>query len=253
MTEFPLQGLHIINTRPKHQAPAWSQPLRAMGATVSELPAIEIKAIKPNWESSVLPLEQFDQLIFVSANAVHFFFLALTNQQTLSDKTQVSAVGQQTAYQLEKFSVNASYPTMADSEHLLAMPHFQQVKNQHILIIKGVGGRPLLAQTLRQRGAQVQQVNVYKRCCPKPMNNLDELWQDQQETIILVTSTTAIDNLFHMMPDYHPQLLQTTWLAHSKRIATYAMEKGVKHVIISDGEDLYNTLLNYQQGLGHDR
>lgn len=252
MNNLPLEGLQIINTRPKHQATTWSQQLRTAGAAVIDLPVMEIEATNQNWLSTVLPLEQFDQFIFTSINAVNHFFSALPSQHTLAPHSLISAVGKQTAKRLAEFSIKAHYPDIADSEHLLTMPHFQHVKNQTILIVKGVGGRRLIAQSLTKRGTKIKQANVYRRYCPKPKINSDNLWQDRKEKIILITSRDAVDNLFRMIPDAQTQLLRATWLVISKRIATYAQQKGVKHIIISDGEQLINTLTRHKQGLAHD-
>ncbi len=252
MTDLPLEGLQIINTRPKHQAAEWSKQFRSAGASVIELPALEIQETSQRGLTSVLPLDQYSQLIFISTNAVKYFFEALPTPLEIPSETQITTIGKQTANRLADYSFNAYCPDIADSEHLLAMPHLQYIENQNILIIKGIGGRRLIAQTLKKRGAVVKQANVYRRYCPNPKINFDYLWQDRTEKIILITSGDAVDNLFKMMSDFQQQLQQATWLVLSKRIAATAQKKGVKHVIISDGEELLNTLVQYKKGLFHD-
>lgn len=252
MANSPLQKLHIINTRPKYQATTWSKQLKALGATVSDVPAIEIVATKQNWMSMILPIHQFDHIIFISSNAVDYFMPALPKLNIELKQSQISTIGKQTAMRLADHSIKSHFPSVANSEHLLAMPHLHNVNRQNILVVKGVGGRRLLANTLRRRGAIVKQINVYRRICPKPPINIDNLWQDRKEKIILVTSKVAIDHLFQMMNNYHLSLQQATWLVLSQRIATYARRKGVEKIIIFNGERLTDILVQHQQGLAHD-
>ncbi|WP_275576186.1 uroporphyrinogen-III synthase [Aquitalea magnusonii] len=61
------------------------------------------------------------------------------------------------------------FPTAgSDSEALLALPQLADVAGQHWLIVRGQGGRALLADTLCARGAQVSLAEVYQRVDGRP-------------------------------------------------------------------------------------
>ncbi len=52
-----------------------------------------------------------------------------------------------------------------DSEAVIALPEFaaDAVRGRKVLIFRGDGGRELLADTLRERGASVEYVTCYRR------------------------------------------------------------------------------------------
>ncbi|NIQ15763.1 MAG: uroporphyrinogen-III synthase, partial [Candidatus Dadabacteria bacterium] len=57
--------------------------------------------------------------------------------------------------------------------------------NKKILIFRGQGGRELLADSLRERGAEVEYIEVYKRHCPQyDQSKLDEVWSNSGPEII---------------------------------------------------------------------
>src|SRR5688500_19671787 len=81
-----------------------------------------------------------------------------------------SAWGSGTRRELEKHGIaNVIAPESgADSEALLATPALGDVAGKRIAILRGDGGRALLADTFAERGAQVEYVTCYRRLVPKP-------------------------------------------------------------------------------------
>jgi len=80
------------------------------------------------------------------------------------------------------------------SEQLLSLAELNHVKQQRWLIIRGVGGRELIASTLRARGADVIQWDVYKRLGrPQLDASTLHLWQ-QQIGVIVATSAEQLSN-----------------------------------------------------------
>ncbi|VAW92696.1 hypothetical protein MNBD_GAMMA23-2493, partial [hydrothermal vent metagenome] len=83
-----------------------------------------------------------------------------------------------------------------NSESLLAHPALQNVDGKTITIFRGIGGRNLLAETLRERGAQVNYAEVYQRHCPQiNLQQLEKAWQQHPIDAICITSGEGLDNL----------------------------------------------------------
>lgn len=107
-----------------------------------------------------------------------------------------------------------------NSEALLRLPELHHIKGQNWLIIRGEGGRELLADTLSARGAKVSHWPVYKRQ-QRPVDGT-RLWQDcqHQVRVIMVTSAEQLGYFLAAMPAAALDWLQSCqWLVPSERIA----------------------------------
>lgn len=92
-------------------------------------------------------------IIFVSVASVEFAEkLMPIAQWPVSD---VIAVGSATQQKLKTVNVSASIPEQHDSEGLLALPRLNNINTKDVIIIRGDGGRELIAETLTARGANV--------------------------------------------------------------------------------------------------
>ncbi|PTC00069.1 uroporphyrinogen-III synthase, partial [Thalassospira xiamenensis] len=107
-----------------------------------------------------------------------------------------------------------------NSEALLKLPELQRLQNQNWLIIRGEGGRELLADTLSARGARVAHWPVYKR--QRRQVDGTALWQNckAQVRVIMVTSAEQLGYFLAAMPTAASSWLQQCqWLVPSERIA----------------------------------
>jgi uroporphyrinogen-III synthase len=231
----PLQGRTILVTRPAHQAAALTALIEAAGGEVLPFPTIEIGPAR-NLEAAqqqFQQLEQFEILLFISANAARIGLELIRQQRELPANIQVAAVGQATTRTLNQAGVEVDILPQHrfDSEGLLATPQLQAVAGKRILIVRGEGGRELLATTLRQRGAEVEYAEAYRRTLPQSdPTPLLQAWQQQRLDAAVVTSNQSLDNLLQLVGDAgHAPLLQTPLVVISERTREVALERGFHH------------------------
>jgi len=229
----PLHHLNILITRPTHQADSLCALIDAQGGHSLRLPVIAIADLENNQALLTCRdhLEQFNYAIFISANAVEKALPTLLAPHPLPSSLQLIGIGKRTVASLNEFGQSALCPPPPyNTETALAMPQLQAlaVAKQKIVIFRGEGGRELLADTLRQRGAEVSYVNVYRRLQPPTP---DWILKNQPVDIIVVTSCEGVQNLFAML-EGQPWLSQIPWVAMSQRVKTEIQNHGV-HTPIS--------------------
>jgi len=164
-----LDGLRVLITRPQQQAKDLCEMVEDAGGIAIPFPVINIKPIATqNWSN--IALAEQDMIIFVSRNAVTFFIAGIEGD--LPVNIQLVAVGAATATSMSEHGlrVDIQPPEPAGSESLLAMPALNNVKDKKVLIVRGQGGRELLADTLTTRGAKISYIEIYQRSLSTPSN-----------------------------------------------------------------------------------
>jgi len=244
-----LENLTILNTRPAHQAQELNEKLATLGARVTSFPTIEITDAEDPLalQQAISNLKQYDIAIFISPNAVFKTFRLLPNPWPA--RTKIAAVGAGTVKALNGAALPIAFypPEQFNSEALLALPELQQVKSKKIILFRGKNGRELLADTLRNRGALVTNVDCYQRTLPQNVPKL-RIHPD----IIICTSNTGLQNLVTLLDKQNQSwLFNTPLLVISQRMAEFAHKLGfVKPVLIADNASnkaILNTLISWQE------
>lgn len=251
-----MKGLRVLNTRPLNQGDALNNDIRAAGGVPLHFPALEIESTAIDWLSGMPNLTQVKQAIFTSANAVDYYFAALTTTGIQWPRNIcVMAIGNATAAALSKHGIHVHHsPLIADSEHLLKLDVLQSIEKQTILLVKGLGGRQLIAETLLSRGAHLIPLAVYRRKLPVVKQEyINSIWQDDAVDIILFTSQQAMLNLFTLFEQGgHSWLCNKPCLVISKRLAKEAYLLGIRTIITCQYNEISGTLVHFNQGLTHD-
>ena len=236
MNQAPNPTPGILVLRPTEQAEDTLRQIEQQGWHALHFPTIEIVSANAAENAEIFShLEKFDWIIFVSQNAVTHFRQQLS--QAPEKLPKIAAVGKATAAAV----INAGWPVALQpgqdfsSEGLLNTVALQHVNQQQILIIRGNGGRELLAETLAERGATVSYAEVYARCLPDADTGfVQKHWSEI--SVILATSNQLLDNLITLVGDaLQPHLFKTPVVVISPRMQKHAEQLGFDKIWLADG------------------
>ena len=230
-----LAGLTVVVTRPAHQAQGLCEKIAAAGGEAIAYPVIEIQPptdIK-KLQTQLTGLANFDLAIFVSANAVLEIAKYLDLHKAWPENLPIACVGQATARSLKQQGRQADIiaPPPHNSETLLTTTEFQNVQGKRVIIFRGEGGRELLAETLHERGAQVDYAECYRRGIPTVnIAPLQNAWQENKALVFVVTSNEGLQNLYTMLQkQVARKLLKSRLVVVSERAVQLAEEFGFTH------------------------
>lgn len=229
----PLHHFGVAITRPVDQATKLSAMIAESGGAPHLFPLISIAALDDYREfgQQLNTLAEHDWAIFISSNAVQNAMPRLLNQLGgIPQHLKFAAIGPVTATELADFGVqNVLIPEgRFDSESLLSLPQMQAMQGQKVMIFRGVGGREVLADTLKSRGAQVSFAECYQRVNPQQNTDaLNALWQNDQLHAIVVTSSEAMRYLLDLAGQ-QAWLNQVILCVNHARIAEHALPLGLK-------------------------
>jgi uroporphyrinogen-III synthase len=238
MVDCDLGGRGILVTRAAHQSAPLRRLIEDRGGRALALPALEIEATGEPQAAIAQLRRQWDLMIFISPNAVAFAPAVLGDARIRAKS--IAAVGQATATALGQagYPVDLIPPGRYDSEGLLAMPELQRIEGRQVLIVRGEGGRPLLGDSLRARGAKVGYAEVYRRVRPKlDIGPWLTRWTAEVD-LVTATSADVLDNLVGMLGEAGwPLLRRTPLLVISERMRAAAEQRGFETILQAAGAD----------------
>lgn len=221
-----LQGVRVLVTRPAAQAESLCRLLESRGASALRLPLQAIEGVRqPALAARALAqAHAADAWIFTSANAV-------THAQRLDAGAwpPLIAVGAATAAALRALGRDVDLPDGAySSEGVLALPELQQIASRRYAIITGEAGLDRLAPGLRERGAQVESIAVYRRIA---LPHLAQTVVDfiARSDIAIVTSGEALTRLVELTPvEQRAALFALPLVVPSQRVVEHARQFGFR-------------------------
>jgi uroporphyrinogen III methyltransferase / synthase len=202
----PLVGKTVLVTRAAGQASEFNQMLRSRGASVIEMPTIEI--VPPtSWQEldkAIDRIDDFDWLMLTSTNAVEYFFERLhhagKDSRALAG-VKIAVVGQKTAKSLQQFGITADFIPPDFVADALVANFPASPAGQRILFPRvETGGREILVREFIERGATVVEVAAYQSQCPIEVDPIPlSALQARQIDIITFASSKTVKNFCQLI------------------------------------------------------
>jgi uroporphyrinogen III methyltransferase/synthase len=202
----PLFGKGIVITRPEKQADDLAQLLTREGANPLHFPTIKIVP-PPDWrdlDAAIKNLENYDWLIFTSANGVQFFFeRLLTKNRDIRDLkgVKICCIGPATAQQVQSKGIRVDLvPEKFISEGIIESFSGINLRGKKILIARAAKARDVLPVGLKNAGAKVDIVTAYETVnSGKKKSELEALFKENQVDVITFTSSSTVNNFVKIM------------------------------------------------------
>lgn len=227
----------LLITRFAPHAARLAEQLNAQGVFALAQPLLQVEKTAEFDDASLLISTSYDYIIAISRHAVDY------SDQALASKSwpvcNYLAVGKATQKKLQ--AVTGQKVSVPDeffsSEGLLELPCLKQVQGKRILILRGVGGRPLLAEQLTARGAIVEYYQPYQRATISLNGQeLIQQWRQQNINGVIVSSVELLQRLIAITPQQELGWLKAiTLYAPSERIADQATLAGWSNVRLLSG------------------
>lgn len=237
-----LHGVRVLVTRPEPAAGRLADAFADEGAEVFRAPALKIAPVEDTGSAESLRrrFAEVSAVVFTSVNAVDGFFRVLCDVDRGRLPQEVLAVGEATAGALRLRGVTGVRTPIGrfDSEGLLACPQLAagRVAGRLVAVVKGEGGRDLLAGELRSRGAEVLEANVYRRQAPAAMAETLELVRDSVD-VVTATSAETLESLLDAAPWTTSWLARRTVVTVSERIARLGRARSLSRIAVARGAD----------------
>ncbi|MDR0441126.1 MAG: uroporphyrinogen-III synthase [Candidatus Accumulibacter sp.] len=240
----PLDGKRILVTRPASRAGALAARIAAKGGEAVRFPLIDIFPPE-SWravDEAFARLDAFSLVIFISPNAAAFALGRLKTRRPWPAGLAAGAIGPGTAKTLRDAGIAEVIVPRGryDSEALLALDALQaeRVAGRAVLILRGEGGRELLAETLRARGAQVECAACYRRAAPADGAFLVSLLRNNALDAVTLSSSEGLRNLMQLLDTgAFGRLSALPVFVPHQRIAEEAARLGLSRVALAGPTD----------------
>lgn len=231
----------VLVTRPAGQAESLCARLEGADYRALHCPMIEIEALgaaDPAQREMLLRLDQYQHLVFVSANAIRFGMEKIEHYwPQLPLGPNWFTMGRASAEQLREYGVEVQFPP-ADmtTEGLLQLAPLSDVAGERVLLVKGQGGRDSLLQVLSGRGARVDELETYRRVAPdlEPGYLGAEIQRNHVKALML-SSGEGLNNMVSLLDaDERASLRDTLVVVPGVRVAEIARALGFRRIAQAD-------------------
>lgn len=203
----PLFGRRVIVTRAESQASTLSEKLRELGAEVEECPVIKFTAPSDtsDIDAAISELDQFDWVLFTSANGVEWFVRRLMEQgrdiRSLGS-ARIGAIGPKTAAAIEELKVTVDYVPEKYVAESVVDEFPEDLTGKRVLIPRAKEARMELVEGLENKGAKVTLACVYETVIDaSSAPEIQKAVSAGEVDIVTFTSASTVRNFFTLLGD----------------------------------------------------
>ena len=232
---MPLAGVRVLVGRARHQAGILSKELRSLGASVIEIPFIEIR--KPRsfqpMDTALKQLNDYDWLILTSVNGVEALWERLEKLRlahpvpTRTSKNRewhdfsgapsinlsaafaaegrrlhIAAIGPATKKAIEDRGMKVDIVPKDYVAESVVRSLRRRVKGKRVLLLRAKVARDVIPRELRAAGARVDVVEAYETVVPETSRRkLAALFKSPRQSpqVITFTSSSTVKNLVELL------------------------------------------------------
>ncbi len=206
-THFALSGVRVLVGRARHQAGALSGELRKLGATVLEIPFIEIRkprSFKP-LDSALQNLDGYDWLILTSANGVEAMWQRLSKLRLTKRNLKhlrIAAIGPATKKAIEQHGGKVDVVPKEYVAESVVRSLRRRVQGKRVLLVRARVARDVIPRELRRAGARVHVVEAYETVVPQSSGR--HLWRTLgnprlRPHVVTFTSSSTVRNFVALL------------------------------------------------------
>ncbi len=203
----PLSGVRVLVGRARHQASALSSELRKLGATVIQIPFIEIRkpASFKRLDSALTNLATYDWLILTSVNGVEAMWERLANlrlPKTGLKHLSIAAIGPATKKAIEQRGGEVDVVPKEYVAESVVRSLRRRVKGKRVLLVRAKIARDVIPRELRRAGAEVDVVGAYETVAPQSSRTrLRSLLRSPRRRphVVAFTSSSTVRNFVALL------------------------------------------------------
>jgi|ERR1022692_326503 uroporphyrinogen-III synthase len=204
---LPLNRVRVLVGRARHQASVLSSDLRKLGATVLEIPFIEIRkprSFKP-LDSALKNLATYDWLILTSVNGVEAMWERLAKlrlTKTNPEYLRIAAIGPATKKAIEQRGSKVDVVPEEYVAESVVRSLRRRVKGKRVLLVRAKVARDVIPRELRKAGAQVDVVEAYETIVPQSSRTrLQAALKDPRQSphVVTFTSSSTVRNFVALL------------------------------------------------------
>lgn len=227
------RAVRVLVARPQPGAAESARALEAAGAEPVVRPVLELRPLDetPTSRSVIQDLDRFDLAVVVSpaaANVALEWVGRYWPQLPLAPRW--IAVGARTRAELARAGIDALAPPRDErSEGVLALEPLADVRERRVLMVRGEGGRNVLAEALEARGAQMTHLTTHRR-----VRRDAGIMESIDVDAVSVTSVEVLEAFAACLDDLTPWRSRVL-IVPSERVAAVARRHGFEYVDIARG------------------